>query len=102
MLAGGKRTTPWVAIKDPETGKFERQWDYFRAFSNKLNDFIKSDLKITFKSNKRGVTQEWGIEITNLLNYKNIQGEKFNETTGESELVYQTSMMPIPLYRIIF
>jgi hypothetical protein len=102
MLAGGKRTTPWVAVKDPETGKFERQWDYSKAFSNKLNDFIKSDLKITFKSNKRGVTQEWGIEITNLLNYKNIQGEKFNETTGESELVYQTSMMPIPLYRIIF
>lgn len=102
MLAGGKRTTPWTAVLNEETQKFEREWDYSQAFSNKLNDFIKMDLKVTFRSNKRGVTQEWGIEITNLLNYKNIQGENFNDVTGEAEYVYQTSMMAIPQYRIIF
>lgn len=102
MLAGGKRTTPWTAVLNPETQKYEREWDYSQAFSNKLSDFIKMDLKVTFRSNKRGVTQEWGIEITNLLNYKNIQGENFNETTGKAEYVYQTSMMAIPQYRIIF
>jgi hypothetical protein len=102
MLAGGKRTTPWDPIYNEVTQKYERQWDYSRAFSHKLDDFIKTDLKITFRSNKRGVTQEWGIEITNLMNYKNIQGESFNETTGEADYVYQTSMMAIPQWRIIF
>ncbi len=102
MLAGGKRTTPWTAVLNPETQKYEREWDYSRAFSKKLDDYIKMDMKISFKSNKRGVTQEWGIEITNMLNYRNIQGENFNEITGKSELVYQTSMMAIPQWRIIF
>jgi hypothetical protein len=102
MLAGGKRTTPWVAILNEDTQKYEREWDYSKAFSKKLDDYIKMDLKISFKSNKRGVTQEWGIEITNLLNYNNIQMEQFNEITGEAEMVYQTSMMAIPQWRIIF
>lgn len=102
MIAGGKRTTPWTAVLNEETQKYEQKWDYDKAFSTKLSDYIKVDFKVVFRSNKRGVTQEWGIEITNLLNYKNIQGETFNETTGESEFVYQTSMMAIPQWRIFF
>ncbi|MDD4384952.1 MAG: TonB-dependent receptor [Bacteroidales bacterium] len=102
MIAGGKRTTPWTAVLNEETQKYEQEWDYDKAFSTKLSDYIKIDFKVAFRSNKRGVTQEWGIEITNLLNYKNIQGETFNETTGKSEFVYQTSMMAIPQWRIIF
>lgn len=107
MVAGGKRATPWeknaiVFDTDGNPTKYERIWDYDKAFSIKLSDFIKSDLKVAFKVNKRGVTQEFGIEITNILNYKNIQGEKFNEVTGEAEYVYQTSMMAIPQWRIIF
>ncbi len=102
MIAGGKRTTPWESVYNEATQKYERQWDYTQAFSNQLNDFIKTDLKVTFKQNKQGVTQEWGIEITNLMNYKNIQTENFNETTGEAEYIYQTQMMIIPQWRIIF
>ena len=102
MIAGGKRTTPWSAALNKETQKYEQEWDYDKAFSTKLNDYVKVDFKIAFRSNKRKVTQEWGVEITNLLNYKNIQGENFNEYSGESKLIYQTSMMAIPQYRIIF
>jgi hypothetical protein len=102
MLAGGKRATPWEPVYNDETQKWEQKWDYDKAFSEKLNDYIKVDFKISFRSNKRGVTQEWGLEITNLLNYKNIQGERFNDVTGEAEYIYQTSMMAIPQWRIIF
>ena len=102
MFAGGKRATPWVAEFNEETQKYEREWDNNKAFSIKMDDFFKADLKVTYRINKRGVTQEFGIEITNLLNYENIQMEKFNEVTGEAEYVYQTSMMAIPQWRIIF
>ncbi len=102
MIAGGKRNTPWTAVLNPATQEYERQWDYDKAFSKKLKDYNKTDLKVSFRSNKMGVTQEWGIEITNLLNKKNIQGENFNKTTGESKEVYQTPIMAIPQWRIIF
>ncbi len=102
MFAGGKRTTPWTAVLNEQTQEYERHWDYSKAFSVKLSDFNKTDLKISFRSNKRGVTQEWGIEITNLLNMNNVQSESFNKYTGEAEYIYQTSMMAIPQWRIIF
>jgi hypothetical protein len=102
MFAGGKRNTPWTAVLNPATQEYEQQWDYNKAFSVKLADYNKTDLKITYRSNKRGVTQEWGIEITNLMNNDNIQGESFNKYTGKSEKVLQTPMMIIPQWRIIF
>lgn len=102
MLAGGKRTTPWEPVYNEATQEYERQWDYSRAFSEKLSDYNKTDLKVTFRSNKMGVTQEWAIEITNLFDVKNVHGENFNERTGEPEDIYQAPFMLIPQYRIIF
>jgi hypothetical protein len=68
MIAGGKRTTPWTAVYNDNTNEFEREWDYSRAFDIKLSDYHKTDLKVSFRSNKRGRTMEWGIEITNIFN----------------------------------
>lgn len=102
MIAGGKRTTPWVASLNAATQEYEQNWNYDLAFTKKLRYYNKTDLKITFRSNKKGVTQEWGIEITNLLNNENIQGESFNKYTGEAKYIYQTQMMAIPQWRIIF
>jgi hypothetical protein len=102
MMAGGKRTTPWTAVYNDATGEFDRVWDYNRAFDIKLRDYNKTDLKISYRSNRRGITQEWGIEITNLFNSRNIFGDSFKKYTGEADYVYQLGMMAIPQYRIIF
>ncbi len=102
MLAGGKRTTPWTAVFNDVTREYEREWDYSRAFEKKLDDYHKTDIKVSFRSNKRGITQEWGIEITNLFDTKNIFGDNFNRYTGEAPHVHQLGFMAIPQYRIIF
>jgi len=102
MLAGGKRKTPWVAVYNEEEKIYERVWDYNRAYDEKMKDYMKADLRIMYRLNKKGVTQEWGIDISNLFNYRNLQSERFNEITGETAPVYQTSMMAIPHWRIIF
>jgi hypothetical protein len=102
MIAGGKRTTPWTAFFNDETREYEREWDHGRAFEIRLDDYHKTDLKVIFRSNKRSITREWGVEITNLFNTKNIFGDSFNKYTGEAEYVYQLGMMVIPQFRIIF
>jgi hypothetical protein len=102
MIAGGKRTTEWTPVLNEATQEYEREWDYSKAFGIKLQDYHKTDLKITFRSNKKKITQEWGIEITNLFNTKNIHSQNFNKFNGEAEYVYQTGMMAIPQWRIIF
>lgn len=101
-MAGGKRRTPWVARWDDVDRVYKQEWDYANAYGERLHDYLKADLKIMYRNNRKGVTQEWGIDVSNLLNYKNVHSELFNETTGESSFVYQTSMMVIPHYRIIF
>jgi hypothetical protein len=102
MIAGGKRTTDWTPALNETTQEYERIWDYTNAFGIKLQNYHKTDLKLTFRSNKRKITQEWGIEITNLFNTKNIHSQNFNKYNGEAEYIYQTGMMAIPQWRIIF
>jgi hypothetical protein len=100
IWAGGKRKTPSTSVWNGD--EFVQQYDYSRTFGIKLKDYIRTDLSFSFKIDSNKLTQEWGIEITNLLNRQNIFAEDFNRTTGESEHTYQLGFMFIPHYRIIF
>ncbi|ASB48442.1 TonB-dependent receptor [Alkalitalea saponilacus] len=100
--AGGMRTTPWTASFNSELNEYEREFDYTRAFSRKLKNYARTDFSITLKTNRGRITQQWGLEITNLFNRKNIFSESFNKQTGETEMVYQPARLIIPQYRILF
>ncbi|MDD4747041.1 MAG: TonB-dependent receptor [Salinivirgaceae bacterium] len=100
--AGGKRTTPYDLTLNTTTGFYERNWDETKAFSIKLTDYTKTDLKISYKISGSRVSQEWALEFTNLLNNKNIQSDQFNKLTGKTNYVYQTTFMVIPQWRILF
>ena len=100
--AGGKRTTPYTLVHNANTGFYERDWDETNAFSIKLDDYWKTDLKIGFKMSGKRIAQEWALEFTNLLNNKNIQQDQFNKQTGETNYIYQMQFMVIPQWRIMF
>ncbi len=102
VYAGGKRSTPWVAYYNSTLNEYSREWDQTRAFSLKLKDYTKSDLKITFRIQKQRYSQEWGIEITNMFNNQNIFSDKFNKKTGTADYTYQVGFMMIPQWRIVF
>ncbi|RPH30520.1 MAG: TonB-dependent receptor [Bacteroidales bacterium] len=99
--AGGKRRAEWRAVQLPD-GQFYQDYIDDNAYSLKLKDYIRTDFRIAFKMNKRGFTQEWGIEITNLFDNKNVYSNKFNKQTGVGSNTYQLGFMMIPQYRIIF
>jgi len=99
--AGGKRETAWNALLMPN-GEYYQDFDDNKAYSIKLKDYIRTDLRIAFKLNKSGFTQEWGIEITNLFDNQNVYSNKFNKLTGQVSNTYQLGFMLVPQYRIIF
>jgi len=99
--AGGKRATDWVAVLLP-SNEYEQDFNDNKAYSIKLKDYFRSDFRIGFKLNKSGITQEWGIEITNMFNNQNVYSNKFNKQTGAGSNTYQLGFMLIPQYRIIF
>lgn len=99
--AGGKRATSWRALLMPN-GEYYQDFDDNKAYSIKLKDYIRTDLRVAFKMNKSGFTQEWAIEITNLFDDKNVYSNKFNKLTGQGGNTYQLGFMLVPQYRIIF
>ncbi|MHC1705225.1 MAG: carboxypeptidase-like regulatory domain-containing protein [Tenuifilaceae bacterium] len=99
--AGGKRATEWQAVLLPNN-EYKQVYNDIKAFELKLKDYFRTDFRMAFKLNKFGITQEWGIEITNLFNNQNIYGNKFNKQTGVGSYTYQLGFMLIPQFRIIF
>ncbi|MGM0377977.1 MAG: TonB-dependent receptor, partial [Bacteroidota bacterium] len=100
--AGGKRRTPMEPVLDEETEKYKKRLDYDNMFAIRLKDYFKTDLYCSYRIEGKNVTQEWGIEVTNFFDHKNIFDEDFNENTGELEYTYQQGRLIVPQYRIIF
>lgn len=98
--AGGRRYTPIdqaSSIKEGQAVYFENE-----AFSKQYADYFRTDIKISFRSNKGRITQEWALDIQNVTNTKNIFQETFNSRTGLINKEYQVGIFPIPQYRILF
>jgi hypothetical protein len=101
--AGGQRYTPSVVMPDVSgTNNFSLEYDIDRAYSLQYDDYNRTDIKISFKINGKRTTQEFALDIQNVLNQKNIYNERFNKETGEKSFTYQMGMLIIPQYRIIF
>lgn len=100
--AGGQRYVPFATVWDENAELFAREWLNHRAFENRHKDYFRTDLSIGFKTHTGTVTQEWMIEITNLLNTENIHSMGFDKRTGEQKMVPQLPMMIIPQWRIRF
>ncbi len=98
--AGGTRYTPidleQSIIKD-ETVRFEEQ-----AFSQQRPAFIRYDLKISYRKNKRKTTRVWELEIQNVTNRLNVAGEWFDSYTNKIEEWTQMGLLPSISYRIEF
>jgi hypothetical protein len=97
---GGKRSTPFTPVLIDN--EYKRSLDYNDVFAIRLKDYFTTNFTSSFQIDGNNITQEWGIEITNLFNTQNIFNENYNRQTGEKYYTYQLGMMVIPQYRIIF
>lgn len=99
-MNGGRRFTPVDVEKSRELA--EVVLDNSQRNEGQHKDYIRFDLRIAYKVQKPKFTQEWGIDIQNLTNRKNIFNRVYNPTTNEWRTTYQTGLFPIGLYRITF
>ena len=100
--AGGQRYTPSSVMYDAVSGKYYQKFNESKAYSLQYKDYSRTDLKICFRRNGKKITQEWGIDIQNLFDQQNVYTQKLNTKTGKVSYTYQTGIMIIPQYRIIF
>ncbi len=98
--AGGRRYTPI----DVEESKIEHEPVYIteQTYESRFPDYFRTDIKVYFNLGKRKLNYEWGIDIQNIFNNKNIYSQDFNTSTGELYYTYQLGIMVIPYFRIEF
>ncbi len=98
LYLGGLRESPIIA--DPTTAT--TVYDESRAFENKLNDYFRLDLRLSWRKNKRSYTRTIAIDIQNILNIENEAYRYYDHTKGAITTQYQLGLMPVLVYRIDF
>lgn len=98
--AGGRR---YIGLHEEESRlRGEAIYDRNEIYTDRIQDFFRTDFRIGFKKNGKRVTQEWAIDIQNIFNIQNVLTRQFNPRTGEIETLNQIGIFPVPFYRIQF
>jgi hypothetical protein len=100
VWAGGVRYVPIDLNASKLAG--EQKYDLSKAFTNRYKDYFRFDLRIGFKQNMGKFSQEWGVDLQNVTNYKNIYSEQYNTQLQEISTTFQQGFMPMMLYRFNF
>lgn len=98
--AGGRR---YIPVKEEESKLAGYAvFDNSKAYVNRLPDFFRTDIRVSYKVNKKSVTHELALDVQNVFNIQNILTQQFNTRTGELQRIYQIGIFPVPMYRIYF
>lgn len=100
VWAGGKRYVPVHVEESIASGT--TVWDFSQAYKEKYSDYFRTDLRIGFKHNGKRFSQEWGVDLQNITNYKSIYMQAYDNEKNEIYDIYQQGFMPMVLYRIQF
>jgi len=100
VWAGGKRYIPVDLEASLAKGEEVRDWG--NSFSDRYNDYFRTDLRISFRVNHKRVSQEWALDLQNITNHRSIFMESYDVKENEVYQVYQQGFMPMMLYRIYF
>jgi hypothetical protein len=98
--SGGNRITPIDFEASAERGYEVLLED--QAYTQQLNDYLRADLKISYRINTPKVTHEFGIDLQNITNNENEFARIYNPRTNSVQTQYQIGFFPIPQYRILF
>ena len=98
--SGGRRYTP----VDLEASKRANETVYKtdEAFSIKMDDYFRLDLRVAFRQDSKRISQEWALNVQNVTNRKNPLFMRYNIITQKEEVSYQLGLFPMMQYRIYF
>ncbi|GAB3919690.1 TonB-dependent receptor [Larkinella terrae] len=97
---GGYRATPIdlaESIRKQETVFVDSQ-----SYSQKLPDYFRTDVRFSWKRNKRHSTRTLSLDIQNATNRQNVYGQYFEPRSGTVKTSYMTPLIPVLSYRVAF
>jgi hypothetical protein len=98
--AGGRYTTPIDFERSGLAGEAVYMQD--KAFSAQLGNYFRTDVKFSFRMNRRKATHEFSLDLQNVTNQQNVFAQRYNVRTNRIATEYQIGFFPIPQYRLLF
>ncbi len=101
VLAGGARATDIDLQSSMNQGETVFFTD--RPFARQLDAYARVDFQIALKTNKKGLTHEWKIDIQNLTSRSNVVGERY--FSAQNQIVpasFSGEIIPVLSYKLTF
>lgn len=97
---GGKYLTPI----DLQASSVQKRAVFIRdrAFSEKQDDYFRTDIKIAYRKEYKKSSMEFSIDLQNVTNNKNIFQQTYNPKTNSIATEYQQGFFPVPTFRLTF
>jgi hypothetical protein len=95
---GGKRYVPASVLHEGD----EYDYDYSRAYTDRLPAYFRMDLNANLKINFRKVSLEYFAEVANLSNHKNVWVKHYNIARNKDVITCQYGLMPMGGLRVYF
>lgn len=100
VATGGMWTSP-INVEASKLAGTEIR-DDINANTKQLKEYLRTDIRIGFRRNKKRFSEEYGFDIQNIFNRQNVFSERFNPLTGNVTSNNQVGFFPMALYRITF
>jgi hypothetical protein len=100
VLTGGMWMTP-IDVEASRIAGYEIRKET-QAYSEQLPGYLRTDIRIGFRRNKKKFTEEYGLDFQNLTNQKNLFSRSYNNLSQNVENNYQVGLFPMMMYRINF
>jgi hypothetical protein len=100
VYAGGYRTTPIDQFASQQAGETIYYQD--KAYSEQLPAYIRPDIRVSMKWNRKRFTSTLSLDIQNVINRQNVYDRFYNVESNTVKTYYQTGILPILNYKVEF
>lgn len=100
IYSGGFFDSPIDPVRSQEVGYTWR--DETRAFSEKMPDYFRTDIRLSMKRNHSNWTSTIAIDIQNVTDRKNVFNKYYDVDKQKIVYNYQAPLIPILSYRVEF
>lgn len=97
---GGRRYTPIDEMASQQA--LEVVYIDSLAFTKQHPAYFRPDIRIAYRLNWKKISQEWGLNINNVINRDNIQALEYDRTKNRVGYSYQIGFFPVIQYRLEF
>lgn len=73
-----------------------------QAYTNQLPYYLRGDIRISMKWNRKKVTSTLSIDIQNVSNRKNVYDHFYDVKSNSIKTYYQTGLIPVLNYKLEF